>query len=232
MVEFAGGAAITTTLKDGVIRISTQGAEIARLKQQVRESPTFEAEPPEKAIVLFNGRGTARFENGRMDGENLLLAGCTSKEKFSSGELHLEFRVPFLPKSDDQARGNSGLFLQGRYEIQILDSFGFEASKKSCGAIFGVKAPDQNMSYPPFYWQTYDIDFTAPRFAGVKKVDGSQAVIAVKQNGVTIHRGAKVLQPTAGAPLGDEAPRGPLVLEDRGQDVRFRNIWFLPRQFE
>ncbi len=148
MVEFAGGGAMTTTLKDGVIRVSTQGVEIARLKQQVRESPTFEAEPPEKAIVLFDGRGTARFENGRMDGENLLLGGCTSKEQFGSGELHLEFRVPFLPKSDDQARGNSGLFLQGRYEIQILDSFGFEASKKSCGAIFGVSSRSEHVPSP------------------------------------------------------------------------------------
>ena len=163
-----------------------------------------------------------------MDSDNLLVAGCTSKEKFGSGKLHLEFRVPYMPKAEGQARGNSGVYLQGRYEVQILDSLGQEELDNVCGAVYGVKPPDQNMCYPPMVWQTYEIDFTAPEFKDGKKVEGSQALITAKQNGIRIHSRTKVPQPTAGAPESGEAETGPIYLQDHGNPVRFQNIWFLP----
>ena len=121
-------------------------------------------------MVLFDGSTADKFENGKMTEDGLLLPGCTSKEKFGSGKLHVEFRVPFKPEARDQARGNSGVYVQGRYEVQVLDSFGLEEADTGCGAIYSLKAPDQNMCYPPGAWQTYDIDFTAAEYQDGKKV--------------------------------------------------------------
>ena len=226
-VEFSGQG-YTSTVKNGVMSIGVAGVNIAELKKQDRESPSLGAPPPPGAIVLFDGSSADKFEGGKMDSDNLLLPGCTSKEKFGSGKLHLEFRVPFMPKAEGQARGNSGVYLQGRYEVQILDSFGQEEADNMCGAVYGVKPPSQNMAYPPMAWQTYEIDFTAPEFKDGKKVEGSQAMITAKQNGIGIHRRTKVPQPTAGAPQSGEAETGPIYLQDHGNPVRFQNIWFLP----
>ncbi|HEY1785415.1 MAG TPA: DUF1080 domain-containing protein, partial [Pirellulales bacterium] len=147
----------SSTVKSGVLTISVAGVKISELKKIDRESPTLGESPPEGAVVLFDGSTASNFEKGKMTEDGLLLPGCTSKEKFGSGKLHVEFRTPFLPEARDQARGNSGVYVQGRYEVQVLDSFGDEEKDNGCGAIYSLKAPDQNVCFPPGTWQTYDI---------------------------------------------------------------------------
>jgi Domain of Unknown Function (DUF1080) len=232
VIDFKADEGYSSNIKDGVLTISVAGLKIADLKKQDRESSTLGAQPPEGAIVLFDGSDASKFEGGKIDEAGLLLAGATTKDKFGSGKLHVEFRVPFMPTAEGQARGNSGVYLQGRYEVQILDSFGQEESENGCGAIYSVKQPDQNMSYPPFTWQTFDIDFTAPEFKDGKKVDGSQALVSVRQNGVLVQRKTKIGSPTPGAKLDGEAETGPIYLQDHGNPVRFQNIWFLPKAAE
>jgi Domain of Unknown Function (DUF1080) len=216
----------SATIQNGVMSISVAGVKISDLKKQDRKSATFGAPPPAGAVVLFDGSDASKFDNGKIDEDGFLLPGCVSKESFGNGKLHIEFRVPFMPTAEGQGRGNSGVYLAGRYEVQILDSFGDAESDNGCGAIYSVKEPDQNMCYPPFAWQTYDIDFTAPEFKDGKKVEDSQAVMTVRHNGVLVHRKAKLAQPTAGAKLEGEAETGPIYLQDHNCPVRFQNIWF------
>jgi hypothetical protein len=217
----------SSTIKKGTLSISVAGVKIADLKKVDRESATLGESAPEGAIVLFDGSSADNFENGKMTEDGLLLPGCTSKEKLGSGKLHIEFRVPFKPDARDQARGNSGIFVQGRYEVQVLDSFGLEEADNGCGAIYSLKAPEQNMCYPPGAWQTYDIDFTAAEYQDGKKV--KDPVITVRQNGVAIDRKTPLPQASPGAPVAVGEEPGPINLQDHGNPVRYRNIWFVKK---
>jgi hypothetical protein len=192
-----------------------------------RASPTLGAPPPPGAVVLFDGHGTKAFAEGAPDPRGFLAAGARTREAFGSFRLHLEFRTPFMPDARGQFRGNSGLYLQGRYEIQVLDSFGLESANNECGAIYEQHAPAVNMSFPPLVWQTYDIDFEAAKFdaSGQKTAD---AVVTVRHNGVLIHDGVAISGPTGrGEPEGPEP--GPLLLQDHWNPVVYRNIWLVPR---
>lgn len=152
-----------------------------------------------------------------------------TKDKFKDFKLHIEFRTPFMPEARGQGRGNSGVYLQGRYEIQVLDSYGLEGRDNECGGIYQVGAPMVNMCLPPLQWQTYDITFQAPRFdaSGNKTAD---AVVRVVHNGVTIHDRRKLPGPTGGAMDGNVAEPGGIYLQDHGNPVRFRNIWLVETQ--
>ncbi len=229
VVEFKSDE-YSCTVKDGVFTINVAGVKIADLKKVDRESTTLGAPPPEGAVVLFDGSTADNFEKGKMTEDGLLLPGCTTKEKFGSGKLHVEFRVPFMPEARGQGRGNSGVYLQGRYEVQVLDSFGEEESDTGCGAIYSLKAPDQNMSYPPGSWQTYDIDFTAAEYKDGQKV--KDPIVSVKQNNILIDRKTTLPEATRGATVavGDEP--GPIYLQDHGNPVRYRNIWFVKKMAE
>jgi 3-keto-disaccharide hydrolase len=222
----------TSSIKDGVLSISVGQVKISDLKKQDRRSHTLGAPPPPGAIVLFDGSNTDQFAGGRIDEDHLLLPGCTSKQPLGAGTLHIEFRVPFLPEARDLSRGNSGVFIQSRYEIQILDSFGEEASDKGGGAIFSVHAPEQNMCFPPLSWQTYDVDFVAGQYQDGKPLDGAEPMITVRHNGRPIHTALKLPGPTPGAPLAAGGEPAPLFLEDHADPIRFRNIWFLPAAAE
>jgi hypothetical protein len=135
--------------------------------------------------------------------------------------------TPAMPSASGQARGNSGVYLQGRYEVQVLDSYGLELGLGDCGSIYGKKVAAVNASRAPERWQSYDIEFRAPRIdsSGARTAG---ARLTVWHNGIRIHDDFELDGPTAGGEPG-EGPTGPLLLQDHGDPVRYRNVWVLPR---
>lgn len=188
-----------------------------------RTSPTMGAKPPEGAVVLFDGTSADKFSGGRMTPDGLLMEGATSHQKFQSYTLHLEFLIPYEPSKRGQGRGNSGYYAQGRYEVQILDSFALPPQSNECGGIYGVAAPALPMSYPPLSWQTYDVDFTAAEYKDGQKVKNAR--MTVRHNGVEVHRDVEVPHATTAAPVPEGPEPGPIYLQNHGNPVRFRNIW-------
>ena len=163
------------------------------------------------------------LDNGAME---IRGGGIVSKRKFQDHKLHIEFRTPFMPDKRGQSRGNSGVYIQTRYEVQILDSYGLEGLDNECGGIYKVSKPRVNMCAPPLQWQTYDMTFRAPRFdeSGKKTED---ARITVLHNGVPIHEDLRLPAPTPGGVTYDVAEPGAIYLQDHGNPVWFRNIWVL-----
>lgn len=202
------------------------------LKRIERKSPTLRAKAPAGSTVLFDGSKETTAEHwepsAKMTDDGLLIQGATSKNKFRDYTLHLEFRTPFQPNAKGQQRGNSGVYHQGRYETQILDSFGLDGKNNEAGGIYQVRDPDTNLCFPPLTWQTYDIDFTAARFDSSGKKT-SNAILTVRLNGVVVQRDIPVPKITAAAPNKEDESDGPIHLQDHGNPVRFRNIWMLPR---
>ena len=199
------------------------------LRKTLRHSPTEGAKPPAGAIVLFDGSKSDELDNPKLDDRKLLAAGVTTKRAFGDFTLHLEFTVPFMPEARGQARANSGVYIQRRYEIQILDSFGLVSPKNNdCAAVYTRIAPSLNMCYPPLSWQTYDIDFTAARWdADGKKT--ANAVVTVKYNGVVVHD--KVLIPGKTGLGQPESPQpGPINFQYHNNPVWFRNIWIIEKK--
>ena len=205
---------------------------VAGWKKIERASPTRGASPAAGAVVLFDGspQSLPRWQPGAKIDDGLLYAGCTSVETFRDFTLHIEFRLPFMPEARGQARGNSGVYLQGRYEAQVLDSFGLEGKDNECGGIYSVNAPSVNMCLPPLVWQTYDIDFTAARWDEGKKL--AHARMTVKLNGVVVQQDVEVPHATTAAPLPEGRQPGPIYLQDHGTPVRYRNVWVLPRDVD
>jgi hypothetical protein len=193
----------------------------------MRKSETLGAKPPEGAVVLFDGTSAEHFRGGRMTEDGLLMEGATSKRNFQNFTLHLEFRTPFQPFARGQGRGNSGFYAQGRYEVQILDSFGLEGEWNECGGMYGVARPKVNMCYPPLSWQTYDVDFSAAQYEDDQKV--KNATMTVKHNGVLIHKDVEIPHATTAAPSREGPRPGPVFLQNHGNPVRFRNIWVVEK---
>ena len=196
------------------------------------------ASPPEGAIVLFDGKNLDNWVKALQKGEatwKLFDGGIMqvqggdimTKQKFDGHfKLHVEFRVPYMPKAKGQARGNSGVYVQGRYEVQILDSYGLESKDNDCGAIYEVAAPRVNACKAPTVWQTYDIEFHSPKCENGKKVEPAR--ITVIHNGIKIHDDAKINTDNTRAGLGgDPCAAGPILLQDHHSPVQFRNIWLL-----
>jgi len=204
------------------------GKTLGRLPRIQRTSRTLRAPPPADSKVLFYGRDARQFAGGFVTPDHLLVAGADTKEPFGDFTLHLEFRTPYMPQARGQARGNSGVYIQGRYEVQILDSFGLEGADNECGSLYKQRAPLVNMCFPPLAWQTYDIDFTAPRFDKSGKKT-TPARITVRLNGIVVQKDVEITAKTgAGAAEGPD-PR-PLRLQDHGDPVHFRNIWIVERE--
>jgi hypothetical protein len=176
--------------------------------------------------VLFDGK-TNDFKPGKTDG-GLLVEGQNSQTKFGSATYHIEFLLPYKPTGRGQERGNSGVYLQGRYEIQVLDSFGLAGADNECGGIYKIAAPGVNMCYPPLAWQTYDVDFTAATYADGKKT--KDARVTVRHNGVVIHDGVELPNATTSAPVREGPEPGPLHLQNHGNPVRFRNVWAVEKK--
>jgi hypothetical protein len=165
-----------------------------------------------------------------MENAHLLATSCTSKQRFSSYRLHLEFRTPYMPKARGQGRGNSGVYHSGRWETQILDSFGLEGRDNECGGIYSISKPRLNMCLPPLTWQTYDVDFTAAKFDETGKRT-AWPHITVKLNGIIVHENLALAKDfTTSAPMNTPltAPNGPVHLQNHDNPVVFRNIWIMP----
>jgi len=177
----------TVVIKGGTATGSKGDQKLFAYDRVERKSPTLGKKAPKGAKVLFAGVEMDRFSGGiKLDG-NLLEEGVVSLDSFGDFTLHLEFRTPYKPKTKpgNQDRGNSGVYIFNNYETQILDSFGIKGEFNFCGALYRKKAPDLNMCLPPLAWQTYDIEFTTPRFKGGKKIKNAR--ITTRHNGVIIH---------------------------------------------
>jgi len=199
------------------------------------------APPPSDAEVLFNGTdlskwkgdkgpATWKVENGYM--EVAKKAGSiTTKDEFGDFQLHLEFATPEKVEGDSQGRGNSGIFLMGKFEVQVLDSYNNRTyADGQCGALYGQTPPLVNPVRKPGEWQSYDIIFEAPRWD-----DSGQLVkrgnVTVLLNGVLLHHKKEFIGDTRHAEVGvygKPQSRGPIQLQDHGNPMRFRNIWLRP----
>jgi hypothetical protein len=189
-------------------------------------------------VVLFDGANLAAWVGGGggnarwpvVDGTFEILPGSgdiRTRQRFGDMRLHVEFRVPRTPETNgEQDRGNSGVYIQGRYEVQILDSFNHPLSgANDCASIYGVKDADSNEATPPDTWQTFDITFRAARFNGNTKV--ANARISVIWNGKEVQRDVEIRGPTGSGEAESAAP-GPLRLQEHAHRVRFRNLWLEP----
>lgn len=226
-----GGTAITQW-KDGALHISDPARADygGKLEKVIRKSPTLGAKPPKDAKVLLDEKGHTDFPDEKMTEDHLLMQGANSRTTFKDCTLHLEFRLPFTPEGRGQDRGNSGCYMQGRYEAQILDSFGLEAKDNEAGGIYEVAVPTVNMCLPPMSWQTYDVDFAAPRFdASGKKTQNAR--MTVRLNGVIVQKDVEIPGPTRAAIQNESPEPGPLHLQDHGHPVRFRNIWLVEKAY-
>lgn len=212
-------------IENGEMTLKHEKGEI-KLKRVERKSPTLDQKPPEGAVVLFDGKNTDAFDNGTLLPDGSLLSGVTTKQGFGSYKLHLEFRLSWMPRALGQARSNSGMYLHDCYEVQVLDSFGLTGEDNECGGIYKVKSPDVNMCLPPLVWQTYDVEFTAPKYENGQKV--ANARLTLRHNGVVIHDNLELPTATPGRQAEGPAPR-PIHLQAHGNRVVYRNIWLVPK---
>jgi hypothetical protein len=202
-------------------------------------TPEVAGRPPSDAVVLFDGKDLSAFI-GKDDGpaqwtvENGYAqvkpktGDIRSKREFGDCQLHIEFAAPAEVKGSSQGRGNSGIFLMGLYEIQVLDGYDNRTYADGLtGAIYGQYPPLVNACRKPGEWQTYDIFFVAPRYDGKNLV--SPAFLTVVLNGVLLHHRQAAMGPTGHKNVSSydkpHGPKGPLKLQDHGDLVRYRNIW-------
>ena len=226
-VNFAAGkGGLSAVLIGGKVAVVKNGRKVAVLSRIVRKSPTLGAKPPAGAAVLFDGTNADSWHKGRMRGD-VLMSGTTSKQRFGDFTAHLEFKLTYKPFARGQGRSNSGVYYHGRYETQVLDSFGLEGRHNECGGIYSIAAPRLNMCFPPLTWQTYDVDFTGARFENGKKV--KHARITVKLNGVVVHQDQECDHSTTASPLREGPDPGPIHLQAHGNQVMYRNIWVVER---
>lgn len=228
----------TASLENGLLKVR-KGDETFELKHLIRRSPTENAKPPVGAVVLFDGKNLDawarqkdrqwdqpdgpvewKLTDGAMESEPN-SGSIITKRPFGDCELHVEFRTP--------GPVNSGVFLQARYEVGINESYGqFDSSP--CGALDNCTPPDSKprirASFPTGQWQTLDIVFRAPRFAaGAKKTANARA--SVRLNGVKLYEDRELDPPRGAAKRLGEAATGPLMLQEHGEPIQFRNLWLV-----
>lgn len=189
---------------------------------------------PSDAIILFDGKDLSKWKN-----KNWIVANGAMKvnkgkqsslDQFGSIQLHIEWATPDNTKSKSQGRGNSGVFLMGLYEIQILDSYDNQTyADGQAAAVYGQKPPAVNACKKPGEWQSYDIIFIAPIFENEKCIQPAR--VTVFHNGILVHHNVKIHGPTKHQKVTEykaHGEKGPLVLQDHKNPVRYRNIWVRP----
>lgn len=207
-------------------------------------TPGRDGSPPSDAVVLFDGTDLSKWEHVRGDEtvaatwklgdgyfETVPRSGqLVSKDRFGDCQVHVEWATPSEVKGDGQGRGNSGVFLMGIYEIQVLDSWdNLTYADGQAGAMYGQYPPLVNASRKPGEWQSYDIIFEAPEFKDGKMSE--PAYVTVIHNGVVLHHRQAFHGETFHKRVGvytEHPPRGPLALQDHGNPIRYRNIWVRP----
>lgn len=217
------------TITSGELQSKGADGQTRTLRKVERKSPTLGAKPPEGALVLFDGTNTDEWKDGAMDPEKNLQRGTVSKREFGDFMLHLEFRTAFMPTERGQRRSNSGVYLQDRYEVQVLDSIGLKGETNECGGIYTKHRPLVNMCFPPLSWQTYDIEFEAAKW----DTDGKKtrnAIVTVKHNGVLIHDHVQVNGSTQSSGRKEGPGPGPIQLQNHGSPVAYRNIWIVEKK--
>ena len=203
-------------------------------------TPGSSSTAPSDAIVLFDGQNLDKWVSGKdgssaapwtvADGAMTVVGGkgdIQTKQDFEDFQLHIEFRTPAEVKGTGQGRGNSGIFMQGIYELQVLDSYNNRTySNGQAGSIYKQTMPLVNASKGPGEWQVYDVIYTAPRF----NKDGQMTIppyITVLHNGVLIQNHTQIqgTTPYVGRPTVAPHGRGPIKLQDHGNPTSFRNVW-------
>lgn len=189
-------------------------------------------------IALYDGTSLEHWYKRGTEGEpigwdsqdgiltvNPGTGSIVSKETFGDAHIHLEFREPDMPEGEGQNKGNSGVYIHGCYELQILDSYGVEKPlNDDCGGIYKMHAPRVNACKPALEWQTYDIYFRAPRF----REDGSVSEngrVTILQNDICVLNNVELYHVTPGGIITEQVARGPLMLQDHQHLVSFRNVW-------
>ena len=218
-------------------RISKQGRfvlrqgkkRLARLKRIERKSPTLGAEAPSGATILFDGSSADAWDKGRINNGLLANNDISTKQKFGSYQLHMEFRTPYKPFARGQGRGNSGVYHQGRFETQVLDSFGLEGKMNETGGVYSIADPLINACLPPLAWQTYDVDFTAAQYDASGNKTGNPRM-TVKLNGIVVQNDLELPHSTTASPLqGITEEKGPIFIQHHGNPVYYRNIWIVEK---
>ena len=189
-------------------------------------------------VILFDGKNLDAFVRQKdgapaewtvKDGVMTVTSdNIVSKYEYGDAHIHVEFRIPDMPEEQGQNKGNSGVYIQGCYELQVLDSYGVKAPRiDDCGAIYSICPPLTNASLAPLEWQVYDIYLKA----AVVGDDGTvkeNAVVTIVQNGQVIHNNLTLPSNTPGGVYEHVVSKGPLLLQDHGCPVSFRNVWVQP----
>lgn len=221
----------------GLVLILAANAPVSAQDSPKPNDKTMGLKPPDGAVVLFDGKSLAGWT--KADGKSpaawtvedgvLSVApgkGNIKTEKtFGDFQMHIEFNCPYMPKAKGQARGNSGIYLGGIYELQVLDSYGLKLGNDDCGSIYKQIIPSVNAAKPPLQWQTYDIVFHKAKVENGKIV--KKARVTVVWNGIKTIDDQEIVKTPGGVEL-EEGSDGPILLQDHGNLVEYRNIWIAP----